>query len=371
MRFSRDQGNGSFGQADPGVPGRMVPGSMMRPGGFPMEGATMPGGFGQGGGPANAAGGGFPPGAGRIPMGAPQVGVPPTGMPPMSMPPAGMPPSGMQGFGGMGQIPMQAPRPMMGGAPGGSIRNNLGSELKKRGFFQKDGQINNSRGGFFGPKPQRQQQAIPQGGGTMGTGPFSFLGNGGGAGGPGPGMPQARQFMLEAAQAGINANGIATISPDNVFSCIANLPSPNTLMGQGIGTYAAYLVDNKGQTGFLAGILRPAGNGVYQAQFRSQVPLAHYTRVMITVENPQHLGHVPQGPVILQVKQPMGPVRFLTPIKNAGGSAWKKLSGLIQRKPKIPVLPEAGPIPNEIVPPVNIEPPMGNPSIDPPINPMN
>lgn len=293
------------------------------------------------------------------------MGMPPTGR----MPPSGMSPSGMQDFGGMGQTPMQAPGPMYGGAPGGSIRNNLGSELKKRGFFQKDGQINNSRGGFFGAKPQRQQPTMPQGGGNMGAGPFSFLGNGGGPGGPGvQGIPQARQFILEATQAGINANGIATITPDNVFSCIANLPSPNTLSGQGVGTYAAYLVDNKGQTGFLAGVLRPVGNGVYQAQFRSQVPLAHYSRVIISVENVQQLGHVPRGPIILQVKQPMGPVRFLTPIKNAGGSVWKRLSGLVQRKPKVPVLPdEAGGIPIELAPPVNIEPQMGNP----PINPMN
>lgn len=332
MRFGGNRGNGLYGQADPR--------------------------------------GGFPPGPGMMPTGIPPTGMMPTGVPPAGVPPTGIsspgriptgvpsserPSSGMQNFGGIDQIPMQAPGPMLGGAAGGSIRNNLGSELKKRGFFQKDGQINNLRGGLFG-------------GGNMGTGPFSFLGNGGGSGGQGgPGMPQARQFMLEAAQAGINANGIATISPDNVFSCIANLPSPNTLMGQGIGTYAAYLVDNKGQTGFLAGVLRPVGNGVYQAQFRSQVPLAHYSRVIISVENAQQLGHVPQGPIVLQVKQPMGPVRFLTPIKNAGGSVWKRLSGLIQRKPKVPVLPEGGGIPTEIAPPVNIEPLMGNP----PINPMN
>lgn len=346
MRFSGNQGNGPFGQADPR-------------GGFPQGTGRMPTGM---------------PPTGMMPNGVPPAGVPPMGMspsgrmPPSGMPPSGMSPSGMQDFGGMGQTPMQAPGPMYGGAAGGSIRNNLGSELKKRGFFQKDGQINNSRGGFFGAKPQRQQPTMPQGGGNMGTGPFSFLGNGGGPGGGagGQGIPQARQFMLEATQAGINANGIATISPDNIFSCIANLPAPNTLTGQGMGTYAAYLVDNKGQTGFLAGVLRPVGNGVYQAQFRSQVPLAHYSRVIISVENPQHLGHVPQGPIILQVKQPMGPVRFLTPIKNAGGSVWKRLSGLVQRKPKVPVLPDEGGIPTEM-PPVNIESLMGNP----PINPTN
>lgn len=338
MNFGGDQGNGSFGQANPGVPGQTAPRGM-QPWGMPPVGPPVAGGFGPGGGS------------------------------PVGMPPMGRSPSGMQNPGGMGQIPMQTPGPMMGGAPGGSIRNNLGSELKRRGFFQKDGQINNLRGGFFGARPQRQLPDIPQEGGNMGTGPFSFLGTGGGPGGPGPGMPQVRQFILEAAQVGVNANGIATISPDNVFSCIANLPSPNTLLGQGIGTYAAYLVDNKGQTGFLAGILRPVGNGVYQAQFRSQVPLAHYSRVLITVENAQQLGHVPKGPIILQVRQPAGPIRFLTPIKNAGGSVWKKVTGLVKRTPKVPVLPEAGAIPLEAIPPLSTEPLIGNPQIMPPISP--
>lgn len=249
------------------------------------------------------------------------------------------------------------------GMPGGTIRNNLGAELKKRGFFQKDGKIQNLRGGFFGAKshkepvePQVQPPAQPQEGGNMRVGPFSFLSSGGGPSGPGgPGAPalQHRQLILEAGQPGINASGIASISPDNVFSCIANLPPPSTLLGGGPGTYAAYLVDGKGQNGFLAGILRPAGNGVYQAQFRSQVPLSPYNRVMITVENPQHLGHVPQGPVVLQVKQPPGPIRFLSPLKKAGGSVkkaggavWNKLSGLIPKK-AVPgviegIIPEGG-----------------------------
>lgn len=310
MRFTWNQGNGSFGQMGPRVP---RPVNTYQ--GSPMGG--MPN-------PNPMAGGGYP-------YGMSPGGMPPGGMSQRVMPQGGMP------YGGM-----SAGRPpgMPGGIPqmgmpsqGGSIRNNLGSELKKRGFFQKDGQINNLRGGFFGAKPHKPV-AQAQGGESM-AGPFSFLGNGGGAG---TGM-QPRQLVLEATQAGINANGIASISPDNVFSCIANLPSPNTLTGSP-GTYAAYLVDSKGQSGFLAGVLRPVGNGVYQAQFRSQVPLNHYGRVIITVENPQQLGNVPQGPIVLQVKQAPGPIRFLTPIKKAGGSVWSKVTGLIQRRMATPDIVE-------------------------------
>ncbi|AGA70536.1 hypothetical protein Desdi_3135 [Desulfitobacterium dichloroeliminans LMG P-21439] len=289
MRYTWNQGSGSFGQMDPRAPRRMDTYQGMPGGGMPPSQSP---GWGPTGNTPMFTGGGYTYG----------------------------PPNG---YSYMGQPPINGP----GMTPGGSIRNNLGSELKKRGFFQKDGQINNSRGGFFGAKPHKQ--GIPQGGGAMGVGPFSFLGGGGEPGAPGM---QPRQLFLEAAQQGINANGIASISNDNVFSCIANLPSPSTLIGGGPGTYAAYLVDSKGQTGFLAGILRPVGNGVYQAQFRSQVPLAHYSRVVISVESPQQLGHVPQGPIILQVKQSPGPIRFLTPIKKAGGSVWGKVSGLIQRR---------------------------------------
>nr|WP_242837462.1 hypothetical protein [Desulfitobacterium metallireducens] len=233
----------------------------------------------------------------------------------MSQAPGGIPPEGGMLPGGTGMT------------PGGSIRNTLGAGLKSRGVFQKDGKINNSRGGFIGPKQG--------GGGGMGSGPFSFLGQGGG----GQALNQPRQLILEPTQAGISANGIATISPDNLFTCIANLPSPNTLMGQGNGTYAAYLVDEKGSTGFLAGVLRPVGSGVYQTQFRSQVPLLHYSRVLITVENPQNLGHVPNGPIILQVKQPMGASRFLNPVKKAGGSVWQKISGFVRGRGATPVAP--------------------------------
>jgi hypothetical protein len=234
----------------------------------------------------------------------------------------------------MPQAPGIAPESGMfsggqGMAPGGSLRNTLGAGLKSKGVFQKDGKLNNSRGGFIGPKQG--------GGGGMGSGPFSFLGQGG----SGQVVNQPRQLILEPAQAGISANGIATISPDNLFTCIANLPSPNTLMGQGYGTYAAYLVDEKGSTGFLAGILRSVGSGVYQTQFRSQVPLLHYNRVLITIENPQRIGHVPAGPIILQVKQPMGPSRFLSPVKKAGGSVWQKISGFVRGRGNAPAVPIA------------------------------
>ncbi|SHN88094.1 hypothetical protein [Desulfitobacterium chlororespirans] len=327
MRFTWDQGNGSFGQMDPRVPRRLDTYQGMSMGGMPGQSpgwgqsvypsTTAGGGYSYGSAPGGMAPGGVAPG---MNPGGNAPGVPPAGMS------AGMPPMGMSaGMQGMGP---------MGPSPGGSIRNNLGSELKKRGFFQKDGQINNSRGGVFGAKSYKPATQ-PQGGRTM-TGPFSFLSSGGGAGAPGM---QPRQLVLEAAQPGVNANGIASISNDNVFSCIANLPSPNSLVG-GVGTYAAYLVDSKGQTGFLAGVLRPVGNGVYQAQFRSQVPLHHYSRVIITVENPQQLGHVPQGPIILQVRQAPGPIRFLAPIKKAGGSVWGKVTGLVQRRSPAPEVME-------------------------------
>lgn len=330
MRFTWDQGNGGYGQIDPRVPRRLDTYPGMPMGGMPGQGA----GWGRGVNQMPMSGGGFTYGPGVAPRGMPPAGMPtgmPGGMPPTGMPagmlPTGMPSTRMPSFGPMGPSGMQVP----GGMSGGTIRNNLGAELKKRGVFQKDGQINNLRGGFFGAKPHKQA-AQPEGGGSMKVGPFSFLGGGG----PGPAGTQPRQLVLEAAQEGMNANGIASISPDNVFSCIANLPSPSTLVGRGAGTYAAYLVDSKGQTGFLAGVLRPVGNGVYQAQFRSQVPLNQFSRVVITVENPQQLGHVPQGPIVLQVKQAAGPIRFLAPIKKAGGSVWGKITGLIQRRSAAP-----------------------------------
>lgn len=293
MRFTREPGNNSWG---------MTGMNMVNPG---NPGSS---GFGY-------------PSMGR--QGNPQMPQPIHGQP------GGMGyPMQEGGYPMQGSFPIQGGYPMQGHAmtPGGSIRNNLGSELKKRGIFQKDGQINNLRGGFVGAKAPKSPIETP----------FSFLSSGGGEG-----IQQMRQLILEPAQGGLAANGIASISPDNVFSCVANLPPPQSLMGSGNGTYAAYLVDDKGKSGFLAGVLRPIGTGVYQTQFRSQVPLHHYSRVMITLENPQNIGQAPQGPVVLQVKQPAGPMRMLQPMKKAGGSVWNKITGLIQKKPAAGALPEA------------------------------
>ncbi|MHB8127113.1 MAG: hypothetical protein ACYDEJ_16060 [Desulfitobacteriaceae bacterium] len=311
---------------------------------------------------------------------------------------------GLYGSDGPPEYPGQVPGGQYGPppqTPGGSIRNNLGAGLKQSGFFQKDGQINNLRGGFIGPKqpqpstlqgmsgeldprlnpgygnfqtgmPTQAGQAVAPnygrtlgsgfgggmsgrlGGGGSGKGPFSFLGSGASAGNPN--LP--RQLILQASQEGIVGNGVATISPDNFFFLVANLPSPHTFLnqGQGSATYASYLVDNKGQTGFLAGVLRPIGNGVYQTQFRSSVPLSHYNRVVVSVENPQYLGQTPNGPIILKVKEPMGAVAFLSPMKNAGGSLWKKVSGLFRGKSKEiipPVVPESSQVAPELIQSLN------------------
>lgn len=325
MKFGGDMRRPQgFGQATPQGGGMGYPGAGYGAG----PGTGMVQGPGSGPGPGPGSGmpmnGGMPVGGGRYPGGGYPGGTYSGGMYPggRSQAPGGIP-GGVPSESGM--LPGGT-----GMTPGGSIRNTLGAGLKSRGVFQKDGKINNSRGGFFGPKQG--------GGGGMGSGgPFSFLGQEGG----GQAINQPRQLILEPAQAGISANGIATISPDNLFTCIANLPSPNTLTGQVNGTYAAYLVDEKGSSGFLAGVLRPVGSGVYQTQFRSQVPLLHYSRVLITVENPQNLGHVPNGPIVLQVKQPMGASRFLNPVKKAGGSVWQKISGFVRGRGTAPVPPSA------------------------------
>jgi len=303
------------------------------------------------------------------------------------------------------RFPMQLPNGQLGpGYSPGSIRNTLGSGLKASGFFQKDGQIQNLRGGFIGAKQpplsgtpwqtplpgQRMGNGVPQQGGGYNQGGYSQSGytQGGYAQGGGysqgqgynqgqfqginPGMNQARQLILQAAQEGINGNGVATISADNSFLLIANLPVPQTFLGQGqTGTYAAYLVDDKGQTGFLAGLLQSVGNGVYRAYFQSQVPLQHYSRVVVSVENPAYLGQAPKGPIILKVKEPMGMMTFLTPMKNTATSVWGKISGLISGRKKPAISPEAAPInpelleslnqmgvaPETMVPPVSQVPP--------------
>ncbi|SDI05610.1 hypothetical protein [Desulfosporosinus hippei] len=253
-------------------------------------------------------------------------------------------PIGQQGF------PSQLPNGQFGsGYSPGAIRNTLGSGLKASGVFQKDGQIQNLRGGFIGAKQ-------PPGQGKQWQGPIQ-----GQQGGYNPnmgympeqgynqGIPynpgQARQLILQAAQAGINGNGVATISPDNTFLLIANLPVPQTYLGFGQpGVYAAYLVDEKGKSGFLVGTLRQVGTGVYRAHFQSPVPLHHYDRVVVSAENPAHLAQAPNGPLILKVKDPMGIMTFLRPVKSTATSIWGKITGLFSNKEKPPINPEVAPI---------------------------
>lgn len=235
----------------------------------------------------------------------------------------------------------------------GSIRNTLGSGLKASGIFQKDGQIHNSRGGFIGMKQQPPQGMVNQGG----------VYNQGGQGGM-YNQAQPRQLILQAAQQGITGNGVATISPDNIFLLIANLPVPQTFLGSGqTGTYAAYLVDEKGKTGFLVGTLRQVGDGVFRAHFQSPVPLHHYNRVVVSVENPSQLGHVPRGPIILKVKDSMGMMTFLGPMKNTATSIWGKVSGLIGGKKAPQVSPEIPPVSPEFIQSLNqindAQPPVG------------
>jgi hypothetical protein len=264
----------------------------------------------------------------------------------------------------------------------GAIRNTLGSGLKASGFFQKDGQIQNLRGGFIGAKqppsqgipyqtpppalgtgfPQQQSgynqglmytqgQRYNQGGYNQGMGYNQGVGYNQGLG---YNQGQARQLILQAAQQGIIGNGVATISPDNSFLLIVNLPAPQTFLGQGqTGMYASYLVDDKGKTGFLAGVLRSVGNGVYRAHFHSQVPLHHYSRVVVSVENPAQLGQAPNGPIILKVKEPMGMMTFLTPMKNTATTVWGKISGLINGRKKPAINPEAAPISPELLQSLN------------------
>jgi len=266
--------------------------------------------------------------------------------------------------------PYQLPTSQLGqGYSPGTIRNTLGSGLKASGFFQKDGQIQNSRGGFIGAKQPPQgipYQTLPPAQGTgfipqqqsgYNQGSMYTQGQGYNQEGYNQGMgfnqnqdyQQARQLILQAAQEGIMGNGVATISPDNTFLLIANLPAPQTFLSQGqTGMYAAYLVDDKGKTGFLVGSLRSVGNGVYRAHFQSQVPLHHYSRVVVSVENPAQLGQAPYGPIILKVKEPMGVMTFLTPVKNTATTVWGKISGLINSRKKPAISPEEAPINPEL-----------------------
>ena len=286
----------------------------------------------------------------------------------------------------------------------GAIRNTLGSGLKASGFFQKDGQIH-TRGGFIGAK-QPPPQGIPyqtappaQGTGFIppqqngyNQGLIYTQGQGYNQGGYQQGMgyhqnqgyyqAQTRQLILEAAQQGIIGNGVATISSDNTFLLIANLPAPQTFLAQGqTGMYASYLVDDKGKTGFLVGVLRSVGNGVYRAHFQSPVPLHHYSRVVVSVENPAQLSQAPNGPIILKVKEPLGVMTFLTPMKNTATTVWGKISGLVKSRKKptaiqeaAPMGPEAAPISPELLQSLNqmgVTPDAGVPPIISPPNQAN
>jgi len=260
-------------------------------------------------------------------------------------------PIGQQGF------PSQLPNGQFGsGYSPGSIRNTLGSGLKASGVFQKDGQIQNLRGGFIGAKQpppvgNRWQGPAPvQGGPNQGQG-MGYIPEQG----YNQNMPyhqgQARQLVLQAAQDGINGNGVATISPDNSFLLIANLPPPQTYLGYGQqAVYAAYLVDDKGKTGFLVGPLRQVGNGVYRAHFQSPVPLHHYSRVVVSAESPTQLGQAPNGPLILKVKDPMGVMTFLRPVKTTATSIWGKITGFISSRKKPPISPDVVPMQPEAAP---------------------
>jgi len=158
--------------------------------------------------------------------------------------------------------------------------------------------------------------------GHKGSGLFS-QGSGGLMGGD-PAGP--RQLTLVASE-GFSGNGMATIGIDNTFSMIAHLPPPHTVNPYSPAVYAAYLVDGKGKNGFYAGTLRAAGNGMYQVNFRSPIPLVHYNRVVVSLESPQGIGQAPQGPIVMKVKE--GLMDGLAPVKKIGGDMWGKMKGFV------------------------------------------
>jgi len=143
------------------------------------------------------------------------------------------------------------------------------------------------------------------------------------------GVPGSRQMSLVCSQ-GFTGNGMATIGADNTFSVIAHMPSPHTLSPYP-AVYAAYLVDNKGKNGFFAGTLKPAGNGIYQTNFRSPVPLVHYDKVVISLESPQSIMQAPQGPIVMKVKEGIFD-GGLAPIKKVGGNIWGKMKDFVGRR---------------------------------------
>ncbi len=234
----------------------------------------------------------------------------------------------------------------------GQLRDSLGSGLKQSGFFQKDGHIQNLRGGFLGPKPNNGMGNVPPINGGLfpnqappmsqntGYGPMGQI-NQSAAGQPMfYGGGQSRQLILQAAQQGFPGNGIATISPNNQFNIVANLPAPHTLVGQGQkASYVAYLVDEKGKSGFPVGILRPIENGVYQTSFQSPVPLNHYNKAIISLENSGQMNNVPTGPIVLKVKEGFGggAGAFLAPVGRSAKSVWGRITGLVKgRGKKVP-----------------------------------
>lgn len=199
------------------------------------------------------------------------------------------------------------------------------------------------RGQFRGP----QNPGMPPGGGyppsgrsfSLFEGGHSPLGRGnfspqGGYSPSGGGyFPQGistKQLTLKPPQ-GISGNAVATIGGDNVFSLIAHLPPPHTLNPHSPAVYAAYLVDNSGKNGFYAGTLTPAGNGVYQARFRSPVPLVHYNKVLVSLEDPQNIGQAPMGPIVLKNEEGLlSGLSALEPLKRAGGKLWEKAGNFIR-----------------------------------------
>ncbi len=140
----------------------------------------------------------------------------------------------------------------------------------------------------------------------------------------GGGAMGSRQLNLVASE-GFTGNGMATIGVDNNFSMVAHLPPTHTMSPHAPAVYAAYLVDAKGKNGFYAGTLKPAGGGVYQANFRSPVPLAHYNKVVVSLENPQGISQAPQGPIVMKVKE--GILDGFGPAKEKGGEVWGKVKG--------------------------------------------
>jgi len=173
--------------------------------------------------------------------------------------------------------------------------------------------------------------------------------------GSGGGSPMSQRQLSLVASEGFSGNGMATIGVDNTFSVIAHMPPPHTFSPYP-SVYAAYLVDGKGKSGFYAGTLRPAGNGMYQASFRSPVPLIHYNRVVVSLESPQSIMQTPQGPIVMKVKE--GLFDSLGPVKKAGGNMWGKVKGFVggrfggkgENIPEQPAVQQPPAIPQQNIP---------------------